>query len=706
MNMQETSIIQLEDEVSALKAQLERQKILVKILQIMQSTKDFSKAINEMITEIGIFAELSRVCVCKKNNNGGFSCINEWNNTGIKSMSEDFENSPVEILQSFFDAFDAGEIINPSDISTLDSHILEKCKLFGVKSLLVLPLTENNKHYGFVAFDDCEHKRSWSDDEVELLKSLSQVISEINHRHKVEQELNKERDRLQSIGDNFPGGSLFRWEVDCITKDMHFTYLSKTWTEITGLEIQKSLEDFPYILSFVLPEDAEILMDEINGYNKDIQIPESKESSSIEIRFSHPSGEIRWFQILSHPHLITKKKLIYDGFILDITTRKLAEQELHLEHDRLCAIGDNFPDGSLFRFEINTQTGKRRFVYMSRTWEKVTGISIEKSLEDASNVFALIHPDYLTRFREEKDKSIVELKHYFLEIQFYKGDEIRWLLLSSHPQKIADDIVVYDGFILDITARKETEIELIYAKEKAEESDKLKSAFLANVSHEIRTPLHAIVGFLKIITTEKMSRKHQQKLFQIINNSAKQLTRLIDNIVVVSKIESKQLKILPVSTDLNQLMKEQLITFEKRLKNLKKTDMTLILDDSGFIDNCIINVDSVRLQQVLNNLIDNAIKFTEKGYVRVGYHQLAPDKLEFVVEDTGIGIDLNNYEKIFERFSKIGYHLYDGVGLGLNISRSLVQMMGGDIWVESTKGEGSKFYFTILNLPVKLNNMR
>jgi signal transduction histidine kinase len=129
----------------------------------------------------------------------------------------------------------------------------------------------------------------------------------------------------------------------------------------------------------------------------------------------------------------------------------------------------------------------------------------------------------------------------------------------------------------------------------------------------------------------------------------------------------------------------------------------LILDDGEFIDQCMIYADTLRLRQVLNNLLSNAIKFTEKGYIRFGYRQSAPDKIEFMVEDTGIGIAADFYEVIFERFRQAeltNSRLYGGTGLGLNIARNLVQMMGGEIWVESTEGKGSTFYFTISYVPV------
>jgi signal transduction histidine kinase len=145
-------------------------------------------------------------------------------------------------------------------------------------------------------------------------------------------------------------------------------------------------------------------------------------------------------------------------------------------------------------------------------------------------------------------------------------------------------------------------------------------------------------------------------------------------------------------------MKELHIIFDNYLLARNKENVMLVLDDSGFIDNCVALVDPTRLRQVINNLIGNAVKFTEKGYIRFGYRQSAPDKLEFVVEDTGIGLAHDQQEVIFERFRQAelaNRHLYGGTGLGLNISRSLVQMMGGDIRVESAEGAGSSFYFTV-----------
>ena len=244
--------------------------------------------------------------------------------------------------------------------------------------------------------------------------------------------------------------------------------------------------------------------------------------------------------------------------------------------------------------------------------------------------------------------------------------------------------------------------ELKIAKEKAEESDKLKSVFLANMSHEIRTPLNGIIGLLHLFESG-LPHEQQKEYMYIIQNSSSHLVKLVDDIIDASKIEANQLTFSPVPVQMNELMNELKIFFETYLQSVGKEHIRLILDKSGFIDRYIIHVDPVRLRQVLNNLLENAVKFTEKGYIRFGYRRLAPNQLEFVVEDTGIGLSPDQQEIIFERFrqAEIGNNRqYGGTGLGLTISRSLVQLMGGQLWVKSTEGEGATFYFTIPYLPV------
>jgi len=266
-----------------------------------------------------------------------------------------------------------------------------------------------------------------------------------------------------------------------------------------------------------------------------------------------------------------------------------------------------------------------------------------------------------------------------------------------------NDITSVIMVIRDVTERKTNEMELIKAKEKAEEADKLKSSFLANMSHEIRTPINGISGFLNFIADENLLPRRRREYVTIVQNSCAQLIRIIDDVIDIAKIEAQQLKIRPLTFKLNGFMTELHAFFESYLQSNKKSHVELVLDSSEFIDNCIILSDPTRLRQVITNLIGNAVKFTEKGYICFGYRPLPPDKLEFWVEDTGIGMPANQLEIIFERFRQVeltNHRKYGGTGLGLTISRSLIQMMGGSINVESVDGEGSNFSFTISHLPV------
>ena len=282
-----------------------------------------------------------------------------------------------------------------------------------------------------------------------------------------------------------------------------------------------------------------------------------------------------------------------------------------------------------------------------------------------------------------------------------------WYTIVSTALEWVDGRLAILELATDITDRKHAEIELVHAREKAEESDILKSAFLANMSHEIRTPINGIAGFVQLLNDDSLSAKRRQEYISIINNSSAQLVKLIDDIVDVAKIEAKQMNINPVTLNVNSLMSELLLFFEIFIQNTDKQHVSLVLDDSNFIDNCVIFVDSTRLRQVISNLITNAIKYTDKGYIRFSYRQSSPDKLEFAVEDSGIGIKPEHKDIIFERFRQVeltNSRKYGGTGLGLNISRSLVDMMGGEMWVESVEGEGSSFFFTISYLPITPEN--
>ena len=249
----------------------------------------------------------------------------------------------------------------------------------------------------------------------------------------------------------------------------------------------------------------------------------------------------------------------------------------------------------------------------------------------------------------------------------------------------------------DITERKKREEELITAKQKAEESDKLKSAFLANMSHEIRTPMNAIIGFSDLLAKPGNFDKHKEKYLQIISSSGKSLLNLINDIIDISKIEAGQLKIKTQKVLLNPVMNEILLS-QNQINDMNNKPFELRMQKAVEGDDFTIETDVFRLKQILNNLIGNAMKFTEEGYIEFGYKFNTPEELLFYVKDTGVGMPQDKLDVIFTRFGQIDRKdnkNQSGTGLGLTISKKLTELLGGKMWVESEEGIGSTFFFTL-----------
>lgn len=249
--------------------------------------------------------------------------------------------------------------------------------------------------------------------------------------------------------------------------------------------------------------------------------------------------------------------------------------------------------------------------------------------------------------------------------------------------------------MIDIRSQKEMELQA--AREKAEESDRLKSSFLANMSHEIRTPMNAIIGFSELLQEEDLPHETRQQFFNHIRNSGNSLLNLINDIIDFSKIESGELKISKTIFSLNLLFDELHQTFEKIKIKKGRENIDLIFEKGLDDDNSVIFTDPLRLKQIISNLIDNALKFTEKGSICVSYQQ-DDSQLIFSVEDTGIGIPKDKQELIFTRFRQADdshARRYGGTGLGLSISKKLAEFLNGKMWVESTLNVGSCFFISI-----------
>ena len=248
-----------------------------------------------------------------------------------------------------------------------------------------------------------------------------------------------------------------------------------------------------------------------------------------------------------------------------------------------------------------------------------------------------------------------------------------------------------------ITHRKKQEEELILAKERAEESNRLKSTFLANMSHEIRTPLNAIVGFCNLLANGNVDADKRNKYMRVIESNNELLLKLIGDILDLSKIEAGAVEFAFSEFDLNKLMEEMDKTFQQRMSDGKP----VVLSYKCGLERCVIRSERNRLMQLVTNLVANAIKFTDSGTICYGY-ELQGSMLRFYVEDTGCGIPKDKQQDILNRFVKLN-GFKQGFGLGLSICKNIVKALGGEMGLESAPGKGSTFWFTVPYVAVDIS---
>jgi len=310
---------------------------------------------------------------------------------------------------------------------------------------------------------------------------------------------------------------------------------------------------------------------------------------------------------------------------------------------------------------------------------------------------------------EEKEKRASELILANKELAFQyeeKGKRASELIIANNELlfqneekgKRASELIIANNELLYQNEEKEKRAnELIIAKEKAEESEKLKTAFLENISHEIRTPLNGIIGFSMLLNDDDIDKSDIKKYTNIINQSGKRLIDLVENVLDISKIQTGQLTGNKNLIEINTVFSD-LVTFFSPVTNVKNINLKYHKTNGK---NITIYSDEGKLIQILTNLINNAIKFTTSGNIDIGY-EIGDTTVKFYVSDTGIGIPEELFDKIFDRFTQVDLthkRGYDGAGLGLAICKGLVQLLGGRIWVESEINKGSIFFFTLPYTP-------
>jgi len=417
-------------------------------------------------------------------------------------------------------------------------------------------------------------------------------------------------------------------------------------------------------------------------------------------------GEERWVSTTKCPIRDKNGKITgLVGISRDITETKRALIELEREKEFLQLLMDHIQHTIYYKDE------ECRFIKINKAQAKMLGV--EKP-EDAigKTDFDFFNKEHaIAAYNDEKEIMRTGIPVIDKVEKLIDGEgNVKWVSATKFPirDKITGRVIGTVGMSVDITEKMLYEEKLREAKEKAEESDRLKTAFLSNMSHEIRTPMNGIIGFSNLLRDPNLTEEERNEFLNHIQSCGNQLLSLIDDIIDISKIESGQVKIQIAETHINEVFND-LVKISQGIKETEgKGHLQVISKPSLPDDRAVIYTDPFRFRQLLTNLIGNAIKFTNEGSVEFGYHLLETGYLKFYVKDTGIGIPKDKQDIIFERFGQVMDSnnistltmTRKGTGLGLAISANMVRFLGGDIWVESEVGKGSTFYFTLPYKPV------
>ena len=364
--------------------------------------------------------------------------------------------------------------------------------------------------------------------------------------------------------------------------------------------------------------------------------------------------------------------------------KKVTLNEPDTVHELLNTILDHLPLGVF----VKDLEDHFNYLYWNKFMEEITGIDTSQiEGHDDSEVYynALMSVEE----RLEVDKKVIS-SGKVAEFHGWLKDAsgaMKYLEVEKYPISLSNGKPLLLALWRDATVKRAIEKRLEDERDKAEMADKLKSKYLADMSHEIRTPLNAITGFSEMMAFADTDEE-RMSYYEIIKANNQLLMQLINDILDLSKIEADAIKISYAPIDLNEMMDTTYASVKPRMPK----DVKLILEKG--LDSCTFGTDYIRLLQLVNNLVNNAIKNTKKGSITMGYKALEDGRLNFYVKDTGQGIAEEQLQNLFNRFVKVNDYV-EGIGLGLAICKGLVTKMGGSIRVESQLGEGSTFSFIL-----------
>lgn len=664
----------------------QQNSISYSLLAFLQSN-DITQIINQLLGNLLKQFEGDRTYIFEIDRKAKLqSCMYEATAEGISKEQEFLQNIPWD-NSSWWNRQIAEKkaiILNTLDDMPLEAQeyraILEAQN---IKSLMVIPLMSKDEVWGYAGIDMVKMHRSWSNIDYQWFASLINIIGICIELRKSEFQAKEDRRALdysekilRNIYKNLPVG------IELYDKEGYLVDMNDKEFDMFGLN---DINEVLGVNVFDNPNIPQEVKDKL-------RLKENVEFS-INYDFSKANRYIKTCRT-EIINLTTRVTPLYDSdnqfcnylFInIDTTETTNAYTKIQEFENLFLLIGDYAKVG-FAHFNIVTRDG-----YAQNAWYRNLGEKEGTPMTEVVGVYSHLHPedrDILRNFvKNVKDGKATSLRK---EVRVCKENgKCSWTSINVMVKNFRPENGIIEMLCInyDITPLKETEQKLIIARDKAEELDRLKSAFLANMSHEIRTPLNAIVGFSSLLA-ETVPWEERQEYIKIVQENNELLLQLISDILDLSKIEAGTFNFVYSDLDVNETCMEILKSMSMKVEE----EIDLIFEKQ--IPGCHLYTDKNRFMQVINNFINNALKFTKQGTIALGYELISKDKIKFYVRDTGMGIPQEKLSSVFDRFVKLNSFI-QGTGLGLSICKSIIEQMGGEIGVESTEEIGSCFWFTL-----------
>lgn len=645
------------------------------------STANMDAAIERVLRRSGehIGADRAYLSLFSKDGARASSTTHEWCAPGVESRRDAIQHVTLEQAPWWAEQIALRGVVAVPDVAALPPEASAERARFedrDIRSLLAFPLQKNENIYGFVGFDAVRSRRDWAAEEIDLLKIVADVISSALARRHADQAVELHKERLRR-GQMFANIGTWDWNIQ--SGELYWTERIAPLFGYPVGELETAYDNF---LAAIHPDDRQAVIDAVAAcVERDVPY-------EIEHRVVWPDGTVRW--LLERGAVARDadgKPLQMLGVVQDIDDRKRADLAL-LERERQLREAQTL--AHIGNWAADLRSGE--LVWSDEIY-RIFGHAPGSFAPSVEAFHAAVHPDDRDKVRESEKRAERSGRHDVVHRIVRPDGTVRHVHeLAQMELDAAGNRLRMSGTVQDVTERVEVEQALMALSEEAERANRAKSDFLSSMSHELRTPMNAILGFGQLMEYDAALPEEHQDNVQEILRAGRHLLELINEVLDLAKVESGHIDLSLEPVEVCPIVEECL-----GLVGPLADQRDIQLSHKG-LKGAAVRADRTRLKQALLNLLSNAIKYNrDKGSVRVEVQLEGADRLRIRVTDSGPGIPAVRQAELFQPFNRLvaEYSDIEGTGIGLTITRRIVELMGGSVDVESELGVGSTFWIEL-----------